>query len=252
MPGQARVALVTGGGRGVGKGIALELAEQSMHVAVNYRRDDSAADETVAQIQSSGGSAASFRADISNFQEVEMLVEEVLARYGQIDVLINNAGIASRGMTVADTDPLELERVIRTHALGPHYLCKLVVPQMRELARGDIVMISSAATRNHGAGGAPYNMAKAALESLASTLYKEERRNNIRVNTVAPGLVETEMGRRLVRATRGIQDMRELDNASPFGRVCTPEDVAKVVGFLVSDANTYVTGERIYCDGGGF
>jgi NAD(P)-dependent dehydrogenase (short-subunit alcohol dehydrogenase family) len=96
----------------------------------------------------------------------------------------------------------------------------------------------------------PFNMGKAAMEALAFTLAKEERRHGIRVNVVAPGLVETEMGRRLVSATRGVDNLREIDASMPFGHVCTPEEVADVVRFLVSDAARYVTGERIYVDGG--
>ena len=111
-------------------------------------------------------------------------------------------------------------------------------------------MISSSATKGLAGNGGPYNMGKAALEALAATLYKEERANNIRVNTVAPGLVETEMGKRLVRATQGVEDLRQLDASMPFGRVCQPEDVANVVRFLVSDSNFYVTGERLYVNGG--
>jgi NAD(P)-dependent dehydrogenase (short-subunit alcohol dehydrogenase family) len=122
---------------------------------------------------------------------------------------------------------------------------------MRQRPRGDIVMISSTATRRHSAHGAPYNMGKAALESLAYTLAKEERKRGIHVNIVAPGLVETEMGRRLVKAMRGGDDLRALDPAMPFGHVCAPEEIADVVRFLVSDAAGYVTGERIYVDGGG-
>ncbi len=94
-------------------------------------------------------------------------------------------------------------------------------------------------------------MGKAALEALAFTLAKEERPYGIRVNVVAPGLVETEMGRRLMRATAGVKDLRELDATMPFGHVCTPEDVANVVRFFVSAQNSYLTGERVYCDGGG-
>src|SRR5207253_6274467 len=104
--------------------------------------------------------------------------------------------IARRGQTVADTDPAELVRVVGSHALGAHHLSRLLVPQMRERERGDIIMISSVATRENAGGGAPYNMAKAALEALAMTLAKEERKRGIRVNIVAPGLVDTEMGRR--------------------------------------------------------
>jgi 3-oxoacyl-[acyl-carrier protein] reductase len=111
-------------------------------------------------------------------------------------------------------------------------------------------MISSVATRENAAGGAPYNMAKAALEALAMTLAREERTNRIRVNVVAPGLVDTEMGRRLVKGAMGVTDIRTLDKGMPFGRVCAPEDVAEVVRFLVSDAGEYVTGQRLYVDGG--
>jgi NAD(P)-dependent dehydrogenase (short-subunit alcohol dehydrogenase family) len=141
--------------------------------------------------------------------------------------------------------------VVRVHAFGPHYLSKLVVPHMRQRPRGDIIFISSAATKGNGANGAPYNMGKAAMEALALTLFKEERRNNIRVNIVAPGLVETEMGRRLMRATAGVQDLRQLDATSPFGRVCQPEDVANVVRALVGEYGSYVSGQRVYVDGGG-
>jgi NAD(P)-dependent dehydrogenase (short-subunit alcohol dehydrogenase family) len=122
---------------------------------------------------------------------------------------------------------------------------------MRTRPRGDIVMISSAATRYNAAFGAPYNMGKAAMESLAFTLSQEERRHGVHVNVVAPGLVETEMGRRLVKAGQGIDDLRKLDRVMPFGHVCRPEEVADVVRFLVSDAAGYVTGQRIYVDGGG-
>jgi NAD(P)-dependent dehydrogenase (short-subunit alcohol dehydrogenase family) len=152
---------------------------------------------------------------------------------------------------VVDTDPAEMQRVIATHAFGPHYLAKLALPKMRELDRGDIVMISSVATRSFGSHGAPYNMGKNAMEALAFTLSKEERPHGIRVNIVAPGLVETDMGKRLIKATQGVQDIRTLDEGMPFGRVCQPQDVANVVHFLVSDQNSYLTGERVYCDGGG-
>jgi NAD(P)-dependent dehydrogenase (short-subunit alcohol dehydrogenase family) len=121
---------------------------------------------------------------------------------------------------------------------------------MRTRPRGDIVMISSVATLYMAAGGAPYNMAKAAMEALAMTLAKEERAHGIHVNVVAPGLVETEMGRRLVKATSGVTDMRSLDAGMPFGRVCQPEDVANVVRYLVSERAGYLTGEKINVHGG--
>jgi NAD(P)-dependent dehydrogenase (short-subunit alcohol dehydrogenase family) len=122
---------------------------------------------------------------------------------------------------------------------------------MRQQPRGDIVFISSVAARLLSGNGAPYNMGKAAMEALAMTLAKEERKHNIHVNIVAPGLVETEMGARLARATRGTQNLRDLDATSPFGHVCQPQDVADVVAYLVSEQASYLTGQKIEVDGGG-
>ena len=247
---QGRVALVTGGGRGAGKGISLALAEDGADVAVNYRKDREAAEETVAEIEKLGRQALAVQASVDDNAQNEAMVEAVLGEFGFVDILVNNAGIASRGNSVGDTDPAELERVVRTHALGPHRLCQLVLPSMRERERGDIVMISSIVTDNYGPNGAPYGMGKAAMEALAFTLAKEERPNNIHVNVVAPGLLYTEMGRRLVKAG-GVDDIDTLDRHSPFGRVCRPEDVANVVRYLVSEGASYVTGERIRVHGGG-
>lgn len=248
---KGRVALVTGGGRGVGRAIALGLAADGAAVAVNFRRDEDAAAEVVAAIEKAGGTARAYQASVDDFEQDREMVAQVEADLGAIGILVNNAGIASRGQSVVDTDVAELQRVIATHALGPHYLCKLALPGMRQAGRGDIVMISSAATRSLGANGAPYNMGKCAGEALAYTLAKEEKPNGIRVNIVAPGLVETEMGRRLMRAVAGVKDLRQLDADMPFGHVCQPDDVANVVRFLVSSENSYVTGERLYVDGAG-
>lgn len=246
-----RVALVTGGSRGIGRAIALALAEDGADVAVNYRRDQDAARATVREIEALGCKAASYQASVDDWQQDASMVERALDDFGHIDILINNAGLASRGHSVADTEPAEMERVVRTHAFAPHYLSKLVLPSMREQARGDIIMISSAATHHFPPYGAPYNMGKAAMEALALTLFREERAHGVRVNIVAPGLVETEMGKRLVKATQGVDDLRKLDPAMPFGHVCQPEEIADTVRFLVSDRARYLTGQRIYVDGGG-
>ena len=252
IPGlQGRVALVTGGGRGIGRAISLALGGDGADVAVNYRRDEEAAESTVAELRAMGRRAAAYRASVDSWEDDARMVEAVGRDLGPVDLLVNNGGIASRGLGVVDTDPAELERVVRTHALGPHHLCALVVPGMRERPRGDIVMISSVATDHMAGNGAPYNMGKAALEALARTLAKEERDHGIHVNIVAPGLVVTEMGHRLARATAGVDAATDLDPVSPFGRVCRPEDVAEVVRFLVSEAASYLTGQRIVVDGGG-
>jgi 3-oxoacyl-[acyl-carrier protein] reductase len=249
---EGRVALVTGGGRGIGKAIALGLAEDGADVAVNYRRDEDAARETVGEVEKLGRKAQSYAASIDDFAACESMVDSVLADFGKVDILVNNAGVASRGYTVADTDPAEVDRLFRTHAFGAWAMSKLVLPSMREQRRGDIVMISSAAAIFMAANSAPYNMAKAALEALAATLAKEERRNGIHVNVVAPGLVDTEMGRRLVKGAMGVDDIRTMDAGSAFGHVCTPEEVADAVRFCVSDRASYVTGQRIGVDGGPF
>ena len=246
---KGRTALVTGGSRGIGRAIALSLAEAGADVAINYRRDEDAAAEAVAEIEKLGRVARRYSASVENWDEDVAMVADVLKDFGGVSILVNNAGIASRGQSVADTDPAEMERVVRVHAFGPHYLCKLVLPHMRKEKRGDIIMISSVATKGMGPNGAPYNMGKAAMEALALTLAKEERQHGIRTNIVAPSLTVTEMGVRLTKARTG-GDIHKLDASSPFGRVSVPEDVAAAVTWLVSDANPYANGQKINIDGG--
>ncbi|HEX7775429.1 MAG TPA: SDR family oxidoreductase [Parvibaculum sp.] len=250
---KGRVALVTGASRGIGRAIAVALAEAGADVAVNYRRDEEAANETVAEIKALGRKAKAYSASVENFEDDQKMIADVLKDFGSIGILVNNAGIASRGQTVADTDPLELERVLRIHAMAPHFVSKLVIPHMRKEKRGDIVIISSVATLHHAANGGPYNMGKAAAEALALTLAKEERKYGIRTNIVAPGLTDTDMGRRLAAARAGKKEMdiHELDDRYPFGHVCSPEEVAAAVVYLVSDANPYANGQKINIDGGG-
>jgi len=247
-----RVALVTGGGRGIGRGISLALAAAGADVAINYTRSPEAAEETAAEVRKLGRRAELYRANVAEFAECEAMVAKSVADFGSIGILVNNAGIASRGNSVVDTDAAELERVLSIHAYGAFYCSKLVIPQMRGLGRGDIVMISSGAAQSFGARGAPYNMGKAAMESIAYTIAKEERQHGIRANVVAPGLVESEMGFRLARATRGVKDIREMDERSPFGFVCQPQDIANAVVFLVGETGRYVTNQRITINGGGF
>lgn len=246
-----RVALVTGGGRGIGRGIALGLAADGMDVAVTYRSNGEAAAETVAEIESMGRAAIAIQGDVSVPDDNTRNVAEVIDRFGAFHVVVNNGGIASRGRAVVDTEAKELARVVGTHALGPHHLLSQAVPHLRTHDRSDVVVISSVATLSLGANGAPYNMGKAALEALALTLAKEERENGIRVNIVAPGLVETEMGRRLVKGASGIDDITTLSDSMPFGRVCQPEDIADAVRFFVSERAAYVTGEKLNVWGGG-
>src|SRR5215213_8582835 len=150
-----RIALVSGGGRGIGRGISELLAAEGATIAVNYRRDREAADDTVAAIRAAGGSAKAYAASIDEPQAVATMIDQVVNDFGGLDALICNAGVASRGRMVADTDPDELIKVVTTHAFGPHHLARVALPHMRARAadggRGDIVMISSVATSSMSA-----------------------------------------------------------------------------------------------------
>lgn len=245
---EGRTALVTGGSRGIGRAIALRLAAEGADVAVNYRRDAASAEEVVTRIRALGRRTAAFQASVDDPEQDAAMVDAVRAELGEVDILVHSAGIASRGRFVADTEPGELARVMGTHTFAAHHLSRLLIPGMRARPRGDIVVISSVAGTEATSGGAPYGMAKAALEMLARTLAKEEIGHGIRVNVVAPGLVATDMGDRLAQAVTGAPDAVSLDERHPLGRVCQPEDVADVVAFVV--ATPFVTGQRIAVDGG--
>lgn len=245
-----RRALVTGGGRGVGAAISRALAAAGADVAITYVRGQEQAAATIAAVEDLGGKGRAYRASVADPAGNQAVADAVVADLGGLDLLVSNAGIASRGRTVADTDAAELERVMRVHALGPHELCRLTLPELRRHPRSDIVFISSVGARRFMSGGAPYAMAKAALEALAHTLAREERAHGVHVNIVAPGLVDTEMGIRLARARHGVGDIHALDPSSPFGHVCSPAEVAQAVLFVVTAG--YVNDQRITVDGGAF
>ena len=249
----SRVALVTGGGRGIGAAITLALAGDGMDVAINYRRDEASARNTADLVEAMGQRAALFAASVDDYDATVQMTEDVLETFGHVDVFVHSAGIASRGNSVVDTDPAELERLWRTHAFGAFAIAKHVIPNMRTRPRGDIVLISSVAASAMAGWSAPYNMGKAAMEALAHTLAKEERKHGIHVNIVAPGLVDTDMGRRLAKAVMGAgDDIHSIDERMPFGHVCSPEEVADVVAWVVSDGARYVNDQCIQVSGGVF
>jgi NAD(P)-dependent dehydrogenase (short-subunit alcohol dehydrogenase family) len=225
------------------------LGSAGAAVGVNYRRDQSAAADVAKLIVGLGGTARPYCGNIGNLDDLEGLVSAVSADLGPIDILVNNAGMASRGLSVAATDPAELPKLMAVNVYGPHRLAQLVLPAMRERPRGDIVFISSAEARRLSPNAAPYSMAKVAMEALAFTLAKEELFHGVHVNVVSPGLVATDMGERLVAATLG-GAIADLNAHYPFGRVCTPDDVAGAVLFFVSSLAGYVTGQRLGVDGG--
>ncbi|OBH12767.1 SDR family NAD(P)-dependent oxidoreductase [Mycobacterium sp. E1747] len=246
-----RVALVTGGSRGLGAGISRRLAADGAAVALSYRRDREAAAEVVEEIRGRGGVAHGYCAPVDDVDAVMEMVAAVRLDIGPPDIVVSNAGIASRGLSVKDADPAEFHRLMNVHAFAPARLLQSLLPDMRRAGRSDVVLISSVATDGYPAMSAPYTMAKAALEALGHTLAREEREYGVRVNIVAPGLLDTPMGEKLVRAVRTDQTLQDLHSSYPFGRVCQPEDVANVVAFLCSPLNGYMTGQRITVDGGG-
>ncbi|MEU1549843.1 SDR family oxidoreductase [Nocardia sp. NPDC005745] len=245
-----RVAIVTGASRGVGRGIALRLAADGAAVAVNYRRDGAAAGEVVKEITAGGGVAVGYRAAIDDEAATTAMVHAVRRDLGPVSIVVSNAGTASRGLDVVGTSREEYLSLLSVHALGPIGLLREALPDLRAAGRGDVVMISSNTVASAPAQAAPYTMAKAAMEIVVRTLAREERQHGIRANIVAPGLVATDMGSRLVRASAGAT-LGDLAESSPFGRVCTPEDVAGAVAWLVSADAGYVTGQKILVDGGG-
>jgi 3-oxoacyl-[acyl-carrier protein] reductase len=247
-----RVALVTGGGRGIGAAITAELARAGAAVALTWRRDRATAEELAGELTAEGAAVLAVEASVEDPAASARAVEATVAEFGGLDLLVSNAGIASRGLPVAETTAEEVSRLLAVHAVGPHQLIRAALPHLRARERSDVIVVSSVAVGAWSAGGAPYAMAKAAAEAMAHVLAREERANRVRVNVVAPGLVDTEMGRRLVRAARDVPDIRALDAGSPFGRVCTPQDVAAVVRALVDPACSYLTDQRVVVDGGTF
>ncbi len=250
-----RTALVTGGSRGIGRAICLRLAEDGADVAVNYRGNQQDAENVVASIRAMGRRAEAYQADVSDPVACDIMVQRLVADFPGLDILVNNAGIGSSGIgrpTITEATPEQVSLLVGANLLGPIHLCRNLVPHMRKADRSDIIMISSVATQTMSARMGVYSITKAGLEALAHTLAKEEREHGMRVNIVAPGLVETDMGRNLIRQLPGPDDMRERDAMSPFGFVCQPEDIANAVAFLVSEQGRYITNQRLTVNGGGF
>ena len=250
-----RNALVTGASRGIGRAIALRLASEGANILVNYANNVSAAEGVVDEIRELGVRSESCQADVSDRTACEAMVDSAIEIFGQIDILVNNAGIGSSGIdrpTITEATYDQYELLLGANLWGPIYMSKALVPHMRSAERSDIVMISSVATDSYSERMGLYSIGKAGMEALAYTLAKEERANGMRVNVVAPGLVDTDMGRKLITLLPGSDDMRDRDTAAPFGYVCTPEDIASAVYFLVSENGRYLTNQRIAVNGGGF
>ncbi|MDR2188055.1 MAG: SDR family oxidoreductase [Azonexus sp.] len=245
-----RVALVTGGGRGIGAGITRCLARDGADIAIIYRRDRVAAEATAASVRALGRRVELIQADIRDPAQCQRAVDETLTVFGYVDIFVHNAGTGSKGLSAVDTSLEEYDDALRIHCLGAVWLVRALVPQMRLRSRGDVILVTSSIRSGGSPGIAPYAIGKAAAEAFAQSLAHEERRHNIRVNVIRPGFTDTEMGRRLSRAVSGSADMRQWDAHAPFGRVEQPEDIGNAIAFLVSEGGAYITNQILCVDGG--
>ncbi|UOE77386.1 3-oxoacyl-[acyl-carrier-protein] reductase [Parageobacillus thermoglucosidasius] len=241
---QGKVALVTGASRGIGRAIALELARQGAKIAVNYAGSEAKANEVVGEIKNMGGKAFAIQADVADAQAVEQMIKTVLERFERIDILVNNAGITRDNLLMRMKEE-EWDDVININLKGVFNCTKAVTRPMMKQRYGRIVNIASVVGVMGNPGQANYVAAKAGVIGLTKTAARELASRNITVNAVAPGFITTDMTERLSEEIKS-----EMLKQIPLARFGEPEDVAKVVAFLVSDAASYMTGQTLHVDGG--
>lgn len=237
-----RVALVTGGSRGIGRAIAIELAQVGMRVAINYRGNHAAAEETLAAVSSVGGEAMLVPADVSDFTAAQAMVETVVKAWGRLDVLVNNAGIA-RDTLLLRMRPEDWETVLATNLGGAYACTRAATKPMMKQRFGRIVNISSVSGMIGNPGQANYAAAKAGIIGFSRSVARELASRNITVNVVAPGLIATEMTHNMPETA-----YEQLMQQIPLGRIGRPEDVSQAVWFFIK--SDYVTGQTLVVDGG--
>ncbi|HEY7527422.1 MAG TPA: 3-oxoacyl-[acyl-carrier-protein] reductase [Candidatus Limnocylindria bacterium] len=240
-----KVALVTGGSRGLGRAIAVAFGRQGADVAVNYRGNQAAADEVVAEIRSAGRQAQAIQGDTSaGRQACEAIVKAALDAFGKVDILVNNAGI-TRDNLLMRMDEEEWDAVLSTNLDGPFWMTRAISRPMMKARSGRIINMSSAAGRMGNAGQANYSAAKAGLIGLTKTTARELASRGITCNVIAPGLIQTDLTADLPEAAT-----QALTDLTPLGYVGSVDDVAAAAVYFASDEARYVTGQVLGVDGG--
>lgn len=242
---KGKVAIVTGASKGIGAGIARQLAADGAKVVVNYASDKSGADKVVADIKAAGGTAVAAGADVTRLAEVEALVSEAADRFGRLDIVVNNAGIYQLAR-VEDTTEELYRKQFDINVLGPLLVIRAAAPHLGK--GGSIINISSNVTRVHPSGTAAYTGTKAAIDAITIVLARELGPRGIRVNAVSPGLVETE-GTHTAGAI-GSDFQTWYESMTSLGRIGTVQDIAPIVSYLASDDAGWVTAENILSAGG--
>ena len=249
---KGKIALVTGAARGIGRGIALTLAEEGARVVVNYVNRADAAEEVVRAIRDAGGEAVPIQADVGRYDETERLVRSSLDHFGRIDILVNNAGIPSR-KPILEVPLDEWARVVHTNFYGCFHCSRLVGQHMvGRGGGGKIISISSIHGRVAKAGMGPYCATKAAIDMFSKQLAVELAPHRINVNVVASGTITTDINIPLYKSSRpeDVALREAVLKRVPWGVIGEPEDIGRAVAFLASDAARYITGAVLYVDGG--
>ena len=239
-----KTILITGASQGIGTEIAKYFSQKGYAVAINYNKSKTEAQKLFDEISSNQNLAIICKADITNETESKAMVSEVIKSFGHIDVLVNNAGISKKGLLI-DESNIDTNLVIETNLISAVNMCKYVIPSMLNIGKGKIINISSIWGNVGASMEATYSTSKAGLIGLTKSLAKEYGYNNINVNCVCPGVIDTKMNNNLSE-----KEKEDLISQIPAGRIGTASDVAKLVYFLASEDSDYINGQIVTIDGG--